>query len=47
MSAKSNKKLASRGKQIMKLAKGIQKQYPRKKWTTCVKEAGKIWKSNN
>lgn len=38
------KKLASRGKKIMKEAKKIQKQYPKKKWTVCVSEAGKSFK---
>ena len=40
--AKMNKqKLAVRGKAIMQTAKQIRKKSPNKKWTTCVKEAGK------
>ena len=37
-------KLAKTGKDIMTLAKRIRKKNPRKKWTTCVKEAGREWK---
>jgi hypothetical protein len=37
-------KLASAGKQIMTIAKRIRRSHPGKKWTTCVKEAGKEWK---
>lgn len=37
----TNKNLASMGSKIMSEAKRIRKANPRKKWTTCVKEAGK------
>ena len=32
------------GSEIMKIAKRIQRNKPNKKWTQCVKEAGKEWK---
>jgi hypothetical protein len=35
------KKIASFGKKIMAEAKRIRRKSPSKKWTTCVKEAGK------
>ncbi|MCK9255830.1 MAG: hypothetical protein GX793_01525 [Bacteroidales bacterium] len=41
---KSNAKLATMGKSIMTKAKQIRKANPNKKWTTCVKEAGKAFK---
>ena len=37
-------KLGQQGTEIMKIAKRIRKDNPRKKWTTCVKEAGKEFK---
>lgn len=37
-------KLSNQGSEIMRIAKRIRKANPRKKWTTCVKEAGKEWK---
>jgi len=37
-------KLGSQGSEIMSIAKRIRKASPRKKWTTCVKEAGKEFK---
>ena len=37
-------KLSSQGSEIMRIAKRIRKANPRKKWTTCVKEAGKEYK---
>lgn len=37
-------KLASQGSEIMRIAKRIRKANPRKKWTTCVSEAGKEYK---
>jgi hypothetical protein len=37
-------KLSSQGSEIMRIAKRIRKANPRKKWTTCVKEAGKEFK---
>lgn len=40
-STTQKRKLAARGKKIMAEAKKIRKKNPRKKWTTCVKEAGK------
>lgn len=39
------KNISTQGKQIMKIAKEIRKKNPRKKWQTCVKEAGKAFKS--
>ncbi len=40
-------KLAKTGSQIMTIAKRIRKQSPNKKWTDCVKAAGKEWKKKN
>jgi hypothetical protein len=40
----TRKKLSSQGKTIMSIAKAIRKANPRKKWTTCVKEAGQKYK---
>lgn len=40
-------KLASQGSEIMRIAKRIRKANPRKKWTTCVSEAGKEYKRNH
>lgn len=37
----TKQKLASQGKKIMTEAKKIRSKSPGKKWTTCVKEAGK------
>jgi len=37
-------KLSSQGSEIMRIAKRIRKANPRKRWTTCVKEAGKEFK---
>lgn len=37
-------KLSSQGSEIMRIAKRFRKANPRKKWTTCVKEAGKEFK---
>lgn len=36
--------LGAQGKKIMNKAKLIRKASPKKKWTTCVKEAGKSFK---
>lgn len=47
MAKMTKKQLSAQGKSIMRIAKQIQKTSPRKKWTTCVKEAGKKWKSKN
>ena len=44
MAKQTKKQLASRGKKIMAEAKKIQKKHPRKKWTSCVAEAGKKFK---
>ncbi len=41
MAKMTKKKLGSQGKKIMAEAKRIRKKSPRKKWQTCVKEAGK------
>ena len=43
----AKKKIGTVGSEIMKIAKGIQKKSLRKKWTQCVKEAGKEWKRKN
>ena len=37
-------KLKAMGSQIMTMAKKIRNASPTKKWTTCVKEAGKAYK---
>ena len=37
-------KLGKQGSEIMRIAKRIRNTNPRKKWTTCVKEAGKEFK---
>lgn len=47
MAKMSKAKLSSQGTQIMAIAKKIRKEYPRKKWTTCVKEAGAKWKKSH
>lgn len=39
-------KIASIGKKIMTEAKKIRKASPRKKWTSCVAEAGRKFKKN-
>ena len=44
MSKLTKKQLASNGKKIMSLAKQIRKKSPNKKWTDCVKAAGKQFK---
>ena len=42
---KMNKtELGAMGKRIMTKAKAIRKANPRKKWTSCVKEAGKSYR---
>ena len=42
---KMNKiELGAMGKKIMTKAKAIRKANPRKKWTSCVKEAGKSYR---
>ena len=40
----TKKKVGSMGSEIMKIAKQIRRKSPSKKWTQCVKEAGKEWK---
>lgn len=40
-------KLSNQGSEIMRIAKRIRKANPRKKWTTCVKEAGKEFKKKH
>lgn len=40
----SKQKLSAMGTKIMSDAKKIRKANPNKKWTTCVKEAGKKMK---
>lgn len=44
MAKMTNKKLSAMGSKIMAEAKKIRKANPNKKWTTCVKEAGKKMK---
>ena len=44
MAKMTKAKLASTGKQIMAIAKKIRKKNPSKKWTDCVKAAGKEYK---
>lgn len=43
-STAAKKAAAARGSKIMTKAKEIRKNSPSKKWTTCVKEAGKSLK---
>lgn len=40
-------KLSSQGSEIMRIAKRIRKANPKKKWITCVKEAGKEFKKRH
>jgi len=47
MARNTKNTLSTQGKSIMALAKKIRKTNPGKKWTTCVKEAGKAWKHKN
>lgn len=44
MAKMTKKKLGSIGSKIMAEAKRIRSKSPNKKWTTCVKEAGKKMK---
>jgi len=44
MARMTKKKLSAQGKTIMSIAKAIRKANPRKKWSTCVKEAGQKYK---
>lgn len=44
MAKLTKKQLASNGKKITTKAKEIRKANPNKKWTTCMKEAGKALK---
>jgi hypothetical protein len=44
---RSKNKIGAQGSEIMKIAKRIRRDNPRKKWTTCVKEAGKEWKKRH
>lgn len=46
MAKMTKKALSKQGSTIMAIAKKIRKANPRKKWTTCVKEAGKKYKSS-
>ena len=43
----TSSRLSSQGSEIMRIAKRIRKANPRKKWTTCVKEAGKEFKKRH
>jgi hypothetical protein len=40
----TKKQLSTQGKKIMTEAKKIRAKYPKKKWTDCVKMAGKSYK---
>ncbi len=40
-------KISKQGSEIMRIAKRIRKANPRKKWQTCVKEAGKEFKKKH
>ena len=40
----TKKEFGAMGKKIMTKAKAIRKANPRKKWPSCVKEAGKTYK---
>lgn len=40
----SKKRLSEQGSKIVSKAKQIRKANPKKKWTTCMKEAGKALK---
>lgn len=44
MTKLSKKALSSMGSKIMRKAKEIRKENPGKKWTSCVKEAGRSLK---
>jgi len=44
MAKMTRTKLRKTGTEIMAIAKRIRKKNPRKKWTECVKAAGKEWK---
>lgn len=44
MAKMTKTKLAAQGSKIMAAAKKIRRAHPNKKWTTCVKEAGKAFK---
>jgi hypothetical protein len=43
----TKKKVGSMGSEIMTIAKQIRKKHSSKKWTDCVKQAGKEWKRKN
>ena len=44
MAKMTKTKLRKTGTEIMTIAKHIRKKNPSKKWTECVKAAGKEWK---
>ncbi|MDD4699183.1 MAG: hypothetical protein PHV07_02860 [Oscillospiraceae bacterium] len=44
MAKLTKKQLSEMGKKITSEAKKIRKASPKKKWTTCMKEAGKKYK---
>ncbi|MBN2776229.1 MAG: hypothetical protein JXR36_01220 [Bacteroidales bacterium] len=44
MAKMTKKALSAMGKKITSDAKKIRKAHPNKKWTTCMKEAGKAYK---
>lgn len=44
MAKLSKKQLSKTGSEIMSMAKKIRRANPKKKWTDCVKQAGKEWK---
>ena len=41
MAKRTKKELNAMGKKITNKAKEIRRKHPNKKWTTCMKEAGK------
>ena len=46
MAKMSKAKLSSMGHSIMSKAKEIRRKSPKKKWTTCVKEAGRSFRKS-
>lgn len=47
MAKKTKSQMSAMGKQITTIAKRIRKQHPRKKWTECMRAAGKELKSKH
>jgi len=44
-SGRGSKSIASTGKIIIRLAKRYRSQHPQSKWTTAMKEAGKMYRA--